>query len=221
MEDSTSEKNKKTSFRDLLKLFVIFFRIGLFTIGGGMAMIPVVEDIAVNKYKWYTEEEVIDVIAVCQALPGVIAINMATYIGSERRGIAGALAATIGVIMPSYIIISAIVILLGQIPDNRYVEGMFTGMKACAAGLIAVAAWNIARKTVKDAFTAIIAAVVFIAIAFFDVNAVLGVLFGAACGLIAMAVKNSKAAGKETKRNGGKDEISGGPGDKGGDGDVH
>ncbi|MGI6204828.1 MAG: chromate transporter [Anaerovoracaceae bacterium] len=218
MEDSTSRKNNKTTLRDLATLFWIFFKIGLFTIGGGMAMIPVVEDIAVNRYKWYSEEEVIDVIAVCQALPGVIAINMATYIGKERKGIPGALAATIGVILPSYIIISAIVIVLGQIPDNRYVEGMFTGMKACAAGLIAVAAWHIARRTVKDAFTAAIAAVVFIAIAFFDVNAVLGVLFGAACGLIAMAVNNSKAAKAEEA---GKDNDDDAPDGGNGGGDVH
>jgi Chromate transport protein ChrA len=188
-------ENNKITFKDLAQLFWIFFKLGLFTIGGGMAMIPLIQDMMVEKYHWFTDEEVIDAIAVCQALPGVIAINMATFIGNKKQRWAGALVSTIGVILPSFIIISAIVILLNHVPDNRYIEGMFTGIKACAAGLIAVAAWKIATKTVKDVFTASIAIIVFAGITFLNINAVFGVLFGAACGLGAMAYHNRGKGG--------------------------
>lgn len=180
-------ENNKITFRDLAQLFWIFFKLGLFTIGGGMAMIPLIQDMMVTKYHWFTDEEVIDAIAVCQALPGVIAINMATFIGNKKQRIPGALVATFGVVLPSFIIISAIVLLLDALPDNHYVEGVFTAIKACAAGLIAVAAWKIATKTVKDWTTALIAIVVFAGVTFLSVNAVFGVLFGAACGLVMMA----------------------------------
>ena len=99
---SKLEKVKNNLF---LQLFWTFFKLGLFTIGGGMAMIPLIQDIVVDKKKWMTEEEAVDCIAVSQGLPGVIAINMATYIGQTKKGILGAIVATIGVILPSFIII--------------------------------------------------------------------------------------------------------------------
>ena len=185
-------ENNKITFRDLAQLFWIFFKLGLFTIGGGMAMIPLVQDMMVTKYHWFDDEEVIDAIAVCQALPGVIAINMATFIGNKKQRLPGAIVATFGVVLPSFIIISLIVFLLDALPDNHYVEGVFTAIKACAAGLIAVAAWRIATKTVKDWYTAAIAVIVFAGITFLSVNAVFGVLFGAVCGLGAMAYHNQK-----------------------------
>lgn len=101
-----------------LQLFWFFFKLGLFTIGGGMAMIPLIQDIVVNRKKWMTEEEAVDCIAVSQALPGVIAINMATYIGHRKKGFAGAVCATAGVILPSFIIIILIVKLLHGLGDK-------------------------------------------------------------------------------------------------------
>ena len=105
------------------QLFWNFFKLGLFTIGGGMAMIPLIQNIVVDKMRWMTEEETVDCIAVSQGLPGVIAINMATYIGQKKKGLAGALTATIGVMLPSFIIIILVVKLLHGFGDNRYVLG--------------------------------------------------------------------------------------------------
>ena len=126
-----------------LQLFWSFFKLGLFTIGGGMAMIPLIQDIVVNRKKWMTEEEAVDCIAVSQALPGVIAINMATYIGHRKKGFAGAVCATAGVILPSFIIIILIVKLLHGLGDNAYVNGALKGIKAAATGLIAFSAYKV------------------------------------------------------------------------------
>ena len=104
------------------QLFWSFFKLGLFTIGGGMAMIPLIQGIVVDEKHWMTEEEAVDCIAVSQGLPGVVAINMATYIGHQKKGSGGALAATIGVILPSFVIIILIVKLLQGIGDNPYVQ---------------------------------------------------------------------------------------------------
>lgn len=86
--------------KELLRMFAAFFKIGLFTFGGGLAMLPLIQKAAVDDYKWLTEEEMVDCVAVAQAMPGVIAINTATYVGNRKRGFAGALFATLGVILP-------------------------------------------------------------------------------------------------------------------------
>ena len=98
-----------------LSLFWEFFKVGMFTIGGGMAMIPQIQQVVVEDRKWLTEEEMIDCIAISQSMPGVIAINSATYIGSRISGIKGALSATLGAVMPSFMIIIAVVMFLGAI----------------------------------------------------------------------------------------------------------
>src|SRR5665648_691716 len=91
--------------KELFVLFITFFKMGLFTIGGGLAMLPLIQHTIVDKKGWLTEEGMTDCIAVSQSLPGVIAINAATYVGKTRKGFAGALAASFGVILPSFIII--------------------------------------------------------------------------------------------------------------------
>ena len=103
----------------MLELFVTFFKLGLFTIGGGVAMIPVLQDIAVRQKGWFTEEEALDIIAVCQTLPGVVAINMATFVGFRKRGLPGSLVATTGIILPSFFIILLIAKGLANIQIGR------------------------------------------------------------------------------------------------------
>ena len=181
----------------LLQLFWNFFKLGLFTIGGGMAMIPLIQNIVVDKMHWMTEEETVDCIAVSQGLPGVIAINMATYIGQKKKGIAGALTATVGVMLPSFVIIIMVVELLHGFGDNRYVLGALTGIKAAATGLIAYSAYKVGRQVLKGSFQWALAIAAFAAIAFFEVNAVWTILAGIAAGLAYSAWK-----GKESKTGG-------------------
>ena len=114
----------------MLELFVTFFKLGLFTIGGGVAMIPILSNIMVKDKKWFSEDEMIDIIAICQGLPGVIAINMATYVGFKKRGLIGSFVATFGVILPSFVIIVIIAKGMNFIDGNPYVQGALGGLRA-------------------------------------------------------------------------------------------
>jgi len=166
-----------------LQLFFEFFKLGLFTIGGGMAMIPLIQNIVVDQKKWMTEEEAVDCIAVSQGLPGVIAINMATFIGRQKKGTLGSIFATIGVILPSFIIIILIVELLHGIGDNAYLNGALAGIKAAATGLIAYSAYKVGKKVLTGPFQWILAIGGFAGIVCFGVNAVWIILAGIFLGI--------------------------------------
>ena len=173
-------------------LFACFFKLGLFTIGGGMAMIPIMQEKICDKYKWMNEEEVLDCIAISQSLPGVIAINMATYVGYAKKGWKGALLTTFGVILPSFIIIILVVSLLRTIDENPYVRGALEGIKAAATGLIAFAAWKMGKQTLKGAFQWLAAFCAFASIVFLEADAVWVILAGIAVGEIYYAVCAAK-----------------------------
>lgn len=193
---------QKTKIKEnmYLQLFWSFFKLGLFTIGGGMAMIPLIQGIVVEQKKWMTEEEAVDCIAVSQGLPGVIAINMATYIGQKKKGIPGAVCATAGVILPSFIIIIAVVKLLGTIGDSAYVHGALKGIKAAATGLIAYSAYKVGKKVLTGPFQWVLALAAFAVITFLEVNAVWAIIGGIVCGLIYTKIKdNRQGNGGESK----------------------
>lgn len=180
-------KNSKTGFV-CLGLFWEFLKIGLFTIGGGMAMIPQLQQIVSDK-GWLEEDEMIDSIAISQALPGIIAINMATYIGMKLRGLRGALSATLGVITPSFLIIILVVTALDSIGENSYIIGAFTGIKAAVCGLIVVTVVRMGKKILRSVFAWVLAVLAFIAIAVFGINAIWAVLVGAVAGVVYNAAK--------------------------------
>lgn len=119
-----------------LLLFLEFFKIGLFTFGGGYAMIPLVKEV-VLEYGWLTESEFYNFIGICESTPGPIAINMATYIGARQGDLLGSICATVGVILPSFIIIILIAALLKNIVKNPYVQAFLAGIKPVVLGLIA------------------------------------------------------------------------------------
>jgi chromate transporter len=118
-----------------LLLFFEFFKIGLFTFGGGYAMIPLVKEL-VLKYDWVTEEEFYNFIGVCESTPGPIAINMATFIGAEQGGFWGSVCATFGVVLPSLIIIILVASILSKFIKNKYVQFFLKGVKPVVVGLI-------------------------------------------------------------------------------------
>lgn len=182
--------NKGQSLKDNLyvALFWEFFKLGLFTIGGGMVMLPLIQTIVVEKKGWMSEEEAVDCMAVGQSLPGVIAINMATYIGRQKKGLPGALCATAGVILPSFIIIILIVELLQGIGDNSYVTGALTGIKAAATGLIGYSAYKIGRKVLIGPFAWCLAVGAFVAIVWLGISAVWVVLAGILIGLVSTGI---------------------------------
>ena len=118
-----------------LIIFAEFFKIGLFTFGGGYAMIPLVKNV-VLKYGWLTEFEFLDFLGVCESTPGPIAVNMATYVGSTQGGFLGGLLATIGVVLPSFIIILLVATILKKITNNKHLQAFLGGVKPMVVGLI-------------------------------------------------------------------------------------
>ena len=116
-------------------LFIEFLKIGLFTFGGGYAMLPLIKEV-VLKYSWLTEEQFFDFIGVCESTPGPVAINMATYIGSMQGGFLGSLIATFAVVLPSFIIILLVASILKKFINNRFFQQALWGIKAVIIGLI-------------------------------------------------------------------------------------
>ena len=190
-----------SAVRDCLILFWEFFKIGSFTIGGGAVMIPLIQRMATVDKKWLTEEEMLDCIALGQSLPGVIAVNMATFIGHKQRSIIGAVIATIGVILPAFIAIIIVMAALDVIGDSDVVDGAFMGVKAAVCGIIAVTAVQLLRQmsqqsdrtnkqknslknSGKAIFNVIMAAGSLLAVGFFGVTAILVILIGIVIGIL-------------------------------------
>ncbi len=135
--------------KELWTMFLTFCRIGGLTFGGGYAMLPMLQREVVEKYGWATEEELMDYYAVGQCTPGIIAVNTATFIGYKKRGIAGAIAATAGVVFPSLVIITVIAAFLSNIQDNFYVQHAFAGIRVAVCALVGDTVVKLAKKSVK------------------------------------------------------------------------
>ncbi len=130
----------------LLQSFKTFFKIGLFTLGGGYAMIPLIEKEIVDRHRWMTREELMDVIAIAQSCPGVFAINVSTFVGYRLRKTRGAVCTTLGTALPSFVIILLIAMFFRRFQDNTIVAAMFRGIRPAVVALIAVPTFNMARS---------------------------------------------------------------------------
>jgi len=179
-------------------LFSAFFRIGLFTFGGGYAMLPMLQKEVVEKYGWATEEELLNYFAVGQCTPGVIAVNTATFVGYKEGGWLGGIFATLGVVCPSLVIITCIAALLSNFAHIPAVQHAFAGIRAAVAALIAASViklfrGNILKKDKDDPrpflkrcwFRLLICILAFIVVALFGATPVV-VVIGAALAGIAM-----------------------------------
>lgn len=129
----------------MIKLFKIFFRIGLFTLGGGYAMVPVIEAEIVDKNKWMTEDEFLDVLAMAQSLPGPLAVNTATFVGYRLKKTKGAAICCFATVMPSFLVILVIASLLSNFYGNPMVMKFFMGVRPAVAGLILTAVFKLKK----------------------------------------------------------------------------
>ncbi len=129
-----------------LQVFKTFFKIGMFTLGGGYAMIPIIEAEVVEKYKWVSKEEFLDLIAIAQSCPGVFAINISTFIGYKLRKTRGAIACAFGTALPSFLIILLIAMFFHQFQDNPVVASIFRGIRPAVVALIAVPTFKLAQS---------------------------------------------------------------------------
>lgn len=130
----------------LPKLFATFFKLGLFTIGGGYAMIPLIERDVVMRYGWVDKKDFVDLLAVSQSAPGVFAVNMAIFIGYRLRGIAGAVVAALGNVLPSVIIILGIALFFNRFREYEVVNNVFLGLRPAVVALIAAPVFSVAKS---------------------------------------------------------------------------
>ena len=126
--------------------FQTFFKIGLFTIGGGYAMVPLIEEEVVNRKKWLSQEDFIDLLAVSQSVPGVFAVNFSIFIGYKLRRLPGALALALGAILPSFLIILCIALFFQQFKEYEAVENIFKGIRPAVVALIATPTFSLAKS---------------------------------------------------------------------------
>lgn len=144
------KKSRKQHLLDILKLFGIFFKIGLFSFGGGYAMLSLIEAELVKKQKWITHDELSDIFAIAESTPGPIAINTATYIGVKRCGIFGGIAATIGVVIPSLVVIIALSYVIELVKDNVWAGYFFKSIRVAVLVLIAKAVFTFFKDMRKN-----------------------------------------------------------------------
>jgi chromate transporter len=170
--------------KQLLRLYLLFCKIGVLTFGGGLAMLPILERELVTSRGWITPEEFTDYVTIGQSTPGIIAVNMATFCGSKRAGAAGGAAATLGVISPSMVIIGIIAAFLNNWAANPIVMHAFAGIRIAVCALIAAAVVSLSKNVLKSAFEVIVAAALLIVLLLLDVPPQVIVAFGAAAGLV-------------------------------------
>ncbi len=178
--------------KKLWKLFYTFAKIGGFTFGGGYAMLPMLKKEVVEANEWATEEEILDYYAIGQCTPGIIAVNTATFIGYNEAGIPGGIFATLGVIAPSIVIISLIAAFVSGFSELSLVQNAFAGIRSCVVVLIFATVIDMAKKSLKDWPTRIIAVIVILAALLTPLSTYVYILAALVIGLIFHSVKVMK-----------------------------
>lgn len=191
--------------KELFDLFFTFMKIGAVSFGGGYAMLPVLTREFCDKRGWTNDTELNDYFAIGQVTPGIIAANVATFIGNKRKGIIGGIVATIGLVIVPVFIITLIAALLTNFAELELVKHAFAGIRVCVCVLILSAILRLRKKSVPDLAAAVICAVIFILSAFGSYIPVIGefispvylVILAAVCGIVIQSIRASK------KQNGG------------------
>ena len=165
-------------------LFWTFAKMGVMTFGGGYAMLPILQREVVENKHWATEEEIIDYYAIGQCTPGIIAVNTATFIGQKKRGAAGGIMATLGVVFPSLVIISILASLVTNFSHLTWVQNAFAGIQVCVCVLIFNAVMKLLKKSVVDKRTAVIFILVMLGSVFSGVSPIWFVIISAFAGIL-------------------------------------
>ena len=184
----------KRSVKDLFKIFGAFFKIGAFTFGGGYAMIPLIQKEAVENNGWVSDDDILEVLAIAESTPGPIAINSATFIGYRAAGVLGSMLATLGVVLPSFVIILALSFVLRQFQELEAVRFAFNGIRAGVLALLCKSLWTLYKKSPKGwpAYMAMGGA--FVLTAFFDINVLFVIIGCAVFGLVTSRYLERRAA---------------------------
>ena len=146
-------------------------------------MLPLLQNTLINEKKWFTKEEFMDIVAVCQSLPGVVAINMATYVGYKKKGLIGSMVSTFGVTIPSFIMILIIAKFITSLGDNGVLMGAMAGLRAAALGMVVVAMIQLMPAAIKNKWALLAATAAFVLIAILKVNTAYVILLFAVLGM--------------------------------------
>ena len=178
------------------QLYWAFLRIGGLTFGGGLSMLPMLKYELVEKKQWVSEEELLDCYAIGQCTPGIIAVNTATFVGYKKKGAAGGIVATAGMVTPSLIIITLIAACLENFMDNVWLQHALMGVRGIVCALMLNTVINLARKSLVDVFTCVICAAVLAICLFTEVPTILIVVVSAALGILSERVRRHKKGGE-------------------------
>lgn len=181
----------KKDFKEILQFYMVFFKIGLLTIGGGYAMLPMIEREIVEKHGWSTDEEVMDSYALAQSIPGVIAVNTATLLGIKWKGFWGAVAASLGVISPSIIIITIIAVFFTKFREVSEVANAFRGIRIAVLALLILSIYKMIQKIVHDLWGIFLATLSFISVLIVGISPV-WVIIGATILSIAIYYRKER-----------------------------
>ena len=178
--------------KELWTLFITFAKVGVMTFGGGYAMLPILQREVVEDKGWATDEELTDYFAIGQCTPGIIAVNTATFIGQKQKGILGGIFATLGLVFPSLLIISALAGVIDAFSHLVWVQHAFAGVRVCVCVLIFNAVLKLWKGAIKDIWSGLIFSVIFAASVFADLSPIIYVVVAAVAGILIKTLEVKK-----------------------------
>lgn len=190
--DGQSDLPEKSALFELAELFIVFFKVGICTFGGGLAMLPFLERELAHKRKWTTEGQLLDYYAIGQSTPGIIAVNVATFVGYTRKKFLGALAATTGIVTPSVLIITVIALFLQNFQDVVWVQKALSGINVGVAALMTQVVWSFGKKCIKSIPGIVLCISAFAGVCFFHIHSVFVIIISAAVGICLTAIDNKR-----------------------------
>ena len=198
VKQRNTNRDKSAQKVSLGQLFATFFKTGLFTFGGGYAMISILEEELVTRKHWITSDDMLDMLVIAESTPGVIAVNTATSVGYRLRGVLGAILATLGVVLPSFVIITALSFVIAMVQDNRWYQAAFTGIQACVTVLVLNAFVKMTRQVERSWFSVILILASFAVATFTNFNVIYLILIGGVVGIVYSLIVDAISKKKKT-----------------------
>ena len=193
----------KTKIGQLIELYLAFVKIGAFTFGGGLAMMPIMQRELIERRGWITDEELIDYFAIGQSTPGIIAVNVATFVGYKRLGVFGGIIGTLGVVTPSWVIIMLLAGAISSVDKYPLAQKALKGINVAVAALLTSVIVKFSKKTIKNIWNALLMLLAFVLIYFFKVQSVwiilTSIIIGCLLTLYRQKKQNVYAAEKEAE----------------------
>ena len=191
----------KNKIKDFLELYLAFVKIGAFTFGGGLAMMPIMQRELIEKRGWLSEEELIDYFAIGQSTPGIIAVNVATFVGYKRLGVLGGIIGTIGVVTPSWAIIMILAGAISSVDKYPVAQKALKGINVAVAALLTSVIVKFSKKTIKSLWNAFFMILAFVLIYFFKVQSVWIIIASLVTGSLLTLYRQKKAQRTEVAEN--------------------